>query len=150
MADDLQQLSDWLAPLVSRLQGGERRELAREVARLVRRENQRSMAAQHGPDGEAWEPRKNRSRDKRGKIRQGPMFKKLRAARHLKAVGKADAAVVQIVGRAERIARVHHFGLRDRVTPGGALYDYPARPLLGISAQQVEQIRDLIMDRLAR
>lgn len=149
MAESLQSLESWLAPLLHSLQPAERRRLAREVATQVRKGNQQTMAAQQGPDGQAWAPRKSRSRDARGKLRQGPMFRKLRAARHLKAQAFTDAAVVQFVGRAERIARVHHFGLRDRVKPGGADYHYPARPLLGINAQQVEQIADLVLGRLA-
>jgi phage virion morphogenesis protein len=149
MADDLQRLENWLSPLLHRLQPGERRKLAREVARLVRGANQKTMAAQTSPEGAAWEPRKNRSRDTRGKLRQGPLFRKLRTARYLKALAFADAAVVQFMGRAERLARVHHYGLRDYVSPGGAQYDYPARPLLGITPAQLEQIRDVMISHLA-
>lgn len=150
MADDLQSLENWLSPLLHRLQPGERRKLAREVARLVRAGNQKTMSAQTSPEGAAWVPRKNRSRDSRGKLRQGPLFRKLRAAKHLKALAFADAAVVQFVGRAERLARVHHFGLRDYVTPGGAQYDYPERPLLGITSAQMEQISDLILAHITQ
>lgn len=149
MADDLQSLENWLTPLLHRLQSGERRKLAREVARMVRAANQKTMAAQTGPEGDAWKPRKNRSRDERGKLRQGPMFRKLRTARYLKALAFSDAAVVQFMGRAERLATVHHFGLRDYVNPGGAQYDYPERPLLGITPAQIEQIRDLLLARIA-
>lgn len=45
------------------------------------------------------------------------------ASKHLKAQAFRDAAVLQFVGRAERLARIHHFGLRDFVRPGGAEYD---------------------------
>jgi len=48
------------------------------------------------------------------------------------------------VERAERIARVHQFGLSDRMMPGGPTYRYPARELIEITANQVERIRDLI------
>ena len=145
MADDLQRLEDWLVSLLHQLEPAQRRQLAREVARSLRKANQQSMAAQKSPDGEAWEPRKNRARDARGKLRQGPLFRKLRTAKHLKAQAFTDSAVVQFVGRAQRLARVHHFGLRDFVTPGGAEYDYPARPILGISEQQLKVIRDLVL-----
>lgn len=148
MADDLQRLESWLAPLLHKLEPVQCRQLAREVARNVRKTNQQSMAAQQSPDGEAWEQRKPRARDAKGKLRQGPMFRKLRNAKHLKALAFRDAAVVQFVGRAERLARVHHFGLRDFVKPGGAEYDYPARPLIGITQEQIEQISDLILTHL--
>lgn len=148
MSDDLLRLEDWLAPLIARLQPAQRRQLAREVGVSVRKANQKSMAAQKAPDGQAWAPRKNRSRDARGSLRQGPMFRRLRMARHLRAQAFTDSAVVQFIGRAERIARVHHLGLRDRVSPGGADYKYPERQLLGISHQQAEQLIDLILSRL--
>ena len=149
MADDLLRLEDWLSPLIARLQPAQRRQLAREVGISVRKANQKTMAAQKAPDGQSWEPRKIRSRDAKGRLRQGPMFRRLRMARHLRTQAFADSAVVQFIGRAERIARVHHLGLRDRVSPGGADYKYPERPLLGISPQQTEQLIDLILSRLS-
>lgn len=148
MADDLQRLESWLAPLLHKLEPAQSRQLAREVARNLRKANQQSMAAQTSPEGQAWEPRKHRARDAKGKLRQGPMFRKLRNAKSLKAQAFGSEAVVQFVGRAERIARTHHFGLRDFVSPGGAQYDYPARPLLGITQEQIEQISDLILKHL--
>lgn len=149
MADDLQQLSDWLVPLISKLQPSQRLRLASEVAKEVRKVNQANMAAQQGPDGSAWEPRKNRMRDARGRLRQGKMFPKLRTARHLKAKGFQNEAVVQFVGRAARLAAIHHRGLRDRVSPGGAEYKYPARELLGISDRTIEALRDMVLDHLS-
>ncbi|MEQ6438402.1 phage virion morphogenesis protein [Comamonas sp. w2-DMI] len=128
MADDLQRLSDWVAPLLHKLQPAERRQLARQVAVMLRRENQRSIAAQHGPLGEAWAPRKSRSRDQRGKLRAGSMFRKLRTARHLRAQTFTDATVLRFVGYAQRIAQVHHFGLQDKVSKTGAQYNSPPGP----------------------
>lgn len=147
--DDLTRLQDWLAPLLRKLSEGERRHLAREVAQRARRFTQQGMAAQQSPEGQAWEPRKNRSRDARGRLRQGPMFKKLRLSRHLKAHALTNEAVVEFVGRAARIARVHHFGLRDRVSESGAEYQYPARELLGLSDVQMDDITDLILAHLS-
>lgn len=149
MADDLQRLEDWLVPLLHKLEPAQRRQLATEVARGLRKANQQTMAAQQSPEGDAWEARKHRARDAKGKLRQGPMFRKLRNARNLKAKGFVNEAVVEFVGRTARIARVHQLGLRDYVNPGGAQYDYPARPLIGISAQQIEQIRDVMLKHLS-
>lgn len=147
--DDLTRLESWLPPLLAKLQPGEQRKLAREVARHARAANQKHMAAQQSPDGQAWEPRKHRSRDARGRLRQGPMFRKLRLARHLRLAATPSEAVVEFVGRAARIARVHHYGLRDRVTEIGAEYQYPVRELLGINDQQMDALCDLILQRLA-
>lgn len=146
---DLTRLQDWLAPLLNKLSEGERRHLAREVAKRARSMNQQRMAAQQAPDGRAWEPRKHRSRDARGRLRQGPMFKKLRLSRHLRAHALSHEAVVEFVGRAARIARVHHYGLRDRVSEGGAEYQYPARELLGVSDAQLDDLTDLILEHIS-
>lgn len=145
---DLQRLETWLAPLLARLSPSEQRVLSRQLAQRLRRSNQANMAAQQGPDGQAWEPRKHRSRDRAGKLRQGPMFRKLRTVRHLKAIGQGNEAVVAFVGRTAAIARVHHYGLRDQVAADGASYQYPARPLLGVSDAQMEQITELVLNFL--
>ena len=152
--EDLQRLEDWVAPLLARLSAPERRRLAMAVARDLRASNAASMRAQQAPDGTAWEPRKNKLRDERGRIRtrakaQG-MFVKMRAAKHLRAKATPTEAIVAFAGRAERIARVHQFGLRDKVKPGGPDYDYPARQLLGITDEQIERVRDLLLSHLAR
>ena len=138
-----------MAPLLRQLQPREQRQLARQIARDLRQENTQRMRAQAGPDGQPWEPRKALTRSARGKLRSAPLFTRLGRAKHLKASGSPQEAVVQFVGRAERIARVHHFGLRDRVKPGGPEYDYPARPLLGITDAQIERVRDLLLKHLS-
>lgn len=146
--NDLTRLENWLSPLLAKLQPAERRQLARTVATSLRTSNRQNMQAQQSADGQAWVPRKNRSRDAKGRLRQGPMFQKLRLARHLRMRSTTDEAVLQFLGRADRIARVHHYGLRDRVTEGGAQYQYPERSLLGISDGQMDELRDVILERL--
>ncbi len=151
--DEFQRLEDWAAPLLERMSAAERRGLARTIARELRRDNVANMRAQRGPDGAAWEPRKNKLRDERGRVRRKAksqaLFVKLRAAKHLRAMATATEAAAGFMGRTERIARVHHLGLRDRVKPGGPQYDYPARPLLGFTDGQMERIRELLLQHLA-
>lgn len=147
--DDLQRLESWLGPLLSRLDAAQRRTLAREVAQMLRTRNQQTMQQQRAPDGSAWTPRKNRTRDKRGRLRAGPMFSKLNKAKHLRAQVLPDGAVLQFKDRAERLARVHHFGLRDRVKAGGPEYDYPARPLISITNDMAQAIEELVLQHLA-
>lgn len=147
--ENLQHLETWLTPLLQSLQPAQRRTMTRQVAQLLRQKTQQHMQLQQDPDGAAWQPRKNRTRDQRGRLRNGPMFSKLRKAKHLKAQVFPDSAVVQFIGRAERLARVHHFGLRDRVVAGGPEYDYPARPLIGITDEMAEAIEALVIQHLA-
>lgn len=151
MADDYMQLESWLQPLLDRLTDTERRKLAMDIARELRRENAATIRAQHGPDGEAWAPRKNSMRDQRGQLRKRKaqsMFIKLAGANHLRAQVEGGDAVVGFKSRTERIARVHHFGLRDSVNPGGPQYDYPARPLLGISDDFIRRLQDRLLSHL--
>lgn len=145
------QLDAFAAGLVAALQPAERRQLAHDIARLLLRANQARIAAQKNPDGSDYEPRKpqRRLRGRKGTVRR-TMFAKLRTARHLKAQSTPEAALVGFTAEVERIARVHHHGLRDRVNRRGRLeVDYPARRLLGIGEADEAAIRDLIIERLA-
>ena len=74
--------------------------------------------------------------------------------RKLQSRVQGNEAVVQFGGGADRVAdrvaRVHHFGLRDHVKPGGPEYDYPERPLLGITDAFKDRLRDKLVDLLAK
>ena len=151
---EIDRLETWLAPLLQRLSDSERTKLAREVARDLRTINAANIRAQRAPDGQAWEPRKQHPlRGQIGQVRKAAksqaMFQKLRTAKHLKASAQGSDAVVQFMGRTERIARVHHLGLRDRVKPGGPEYDYPERPLMGFPQGYEDQLKDRILAHLA-
>ncbi|WP_046059701.1 phage virion morphogenesis protein [Paracidovorax citrulli] len=152
--DDLQRLEDWVSPLLASLSPAERRSLARTVARELRSANAATMKAQTAPDGTPWTPRRPTLREQLGKVKKkakpAAMFTKMRTASHLQAKATASEAIVQFAGRTQRIARVHHFGLRDRVQSGGPEYDYPARRLLGITDAHIERVRDILMQHLGR
>lgn len=101
------------------------------------------------PEGSADPgPVQGRLRRSRGAVRRKsqPMFVKLRA--RLKAGANGDEAYVEFRGRAARLARVHHFGLKDRVTPDGPEADYPQRELLGFSDADDEAILALLTDHM--
>jgi phage virion morphogenesis protein len=68
------------------------------------------------PDGTAFAPRKPQMRAQKGRLRR-QMFTKLRQAKWLKTEVSPDSAAVQFVGQVERIAAVHQYGLRDKVSP---------------------------------
>jgi phage virion morphogenesis protein len=153
---DIQALETWAAGLLQKLAPAQRRRLLTDIARQLRSANTQRMRAQTDPEGQAWEPRKSPGpalRSQRERLRQQararePMFAKLRRAKHLKARTQGGAAVVEFIGRAQRIARVHHFGEPDAVNPGGPRYTYPARELLGISRDDYDRIRDTLLAHL--
>lgn len=145
MADDLQALEDWVAPLLARLETKERRRLARSVARDLRRSQRERIKSQTNPDGTPYAPRKPQKwRARQGSIRRQAMFGKLSTAKWLKATTRGDSAVVGFFGNVARLARTHQYGLRDRVDRDGPTIAYPQRELLGFT----EADRRLILDSL--
>ena len=135
--------------LIAALEPAARRVMAREIARQLRQSQSRRIADQLNPDGSAFAPRKPQLRHRKKSLRAG-MFRRLRTTTYLKASGSADQAVVSFSREVERIARVHQFGLRDKVNrKTGLEVDYPERQLLGISAEDEALIRDLATEYLA-
>jgi phage virion morphogenesis protein len=151
MSDQLDDLSSWLTPLITRLQPNERSKLARTLAQQLRRSQQQRIIAQRNPDGSAFAPRKQR--DLRGKVgrikRKAKMFTKLPTARYIQARGNASEATVSFAGRITRIARVHQYGLRDRAEKNAPDVQYAQRELLGLSDTERAFIRDQLLAHLA-
>lgn len=89
-------------------------------------------------------------RGRRGGVKRkaATMFAKLRTATHLKAGATPDEAYVEFTARASRLARIHHFGLKDRVVPNGPETRYPQRELLGFSQVDDEAVLALIVENL--
>jgi phage virion morphogenesis protein len=148
--DELTQLERWATPLLAKLMPAQRRQLARSIARDLRRSQQQRMAAQVAPDGTPYTARKRRPeslRDQRGAIRRRKeaMFTKLRTARWLKTNVTDEGAEVGFFGRVARLARVHQEGGADRVAPNGPMATYPARPLLGFTAMDRAMVRDRVL-----
>ena len=146
MPAPLQAIEGWAAALMERLGPAGCRQLALQIARELRQRNMRRMRAQQGPDGAGWQARK-KSRRKNAKT--GPMMRGLAKASWLRASATPAAAVVGFAGRAERIAQIHHYGQRAPVNfPRGPNHDYPARELLGLADEDVQRLRDMVMDRV--
>lgn len=149
--DNLRALEDWAGALLTKLEPKERRQLNQRIARGLRRNQQRRIAAQKNPDGTPYAPRKSRQnlRSKRGRIKQ-KMFTKLRQVRHLKQQSDASNIALAFLGRTARLARVHQYGLRDRPGRGQDDVQYSPRELLGFTSADLEMIRDGLLDHLAR
>ena len=76
------------------------------------------------------------------------MFARLRLAAHLQAHADGHQVTVGFTGRSARIARVHHYGLRDRVNDRLQV-KYPSRQLLGITDQDEAQLADMLLQHMA-
>ncbi|MGX9275216.1 phage virion morphogenesis protein [Pantoea ananatis] len=140
--DNLHEVDAWLDALLSKLEPAERQRMLREVARDVRRIQQANMTAQRAPDGSAWEPRRVSAMTKPGRIKR-KMFVKLKTSKYLKTRATGDTAEVAFLPAVQRLARVHHFGLRDRVGRRGIMTRYAERPLLGF-----EKETDMIVNNI--
>nr|DAF40304.1 MAG TPA: virion morphogenesis protein [Caudoviricetes sp.] len=85
---------------------------------------------------------------RRDTTKPAPMFQRLRTSRFLKGRADAEGATVGFSGVAARIARVHQFGLRDKVNNSGAVATYPRRELLGLSKADRMEIARQVIDSL--
>ncbi|HAV1488121.1 TPA: phage virion morphogenesis protein [Enterobacter hormaechei subsp. steigerwaltii] len=142
--DDLQRVDDWLAALLANLEPAARNRMMRQLAQELRRSQQQDIRLQRNPDGTTFEPRRVTARSKKGRIKR-QMFAKLRTTKYLKTAATADSASVQFDGKVQRIARVHHYGLRDRVRRNGPEARYPARRLLGVNDEVETITRDTLL-----
>jgi len=147
--DDLQRVDDWLAALLANLEPAARNHMMRQLAQELRRSQQQNMRQQRNPDGTGFESRRVTARSKKGRIKR-QMFAKLRTTKYLKTAATADSASVQFDGKVQRIARVHHYGLRDRVRRNGPEAQYPARRLLGVNDVIEELTRDTLLRWIIR
>lgn len=152
MADDLRALEDWAGALLNQLQPKERRQVTQTIARELRRRQQQRIGAQRNPDGTPYAPRKPRQqlRAKAGRIKQRKMFAKLRTARYLRLQSDASSIAIGFAGRLSRIARVHQYGLRDKPGRNSPDVQYQRRELLGLSDDDLEMIRDQLLQHLVR
>jgi len=141
---ELHEVDAWLAALLSQLEPAARKKMLRDVAHDVRRIQQANITAQRSPDGTAWEPRRVSARSKKGRIRRG-MFAKLKTSKYLKVKTDADAAEVAFIPGVQKLARVHHYGLRDRVSRRGPMVKYAERPLLGVNGDVESTVREALM-----
>lgn len=141
--DELQKVDDWLTALLANLEPAARNRMMRQLAQQLRRTQQQNIRLQRNPDGIGYEPRRVTARSKKGRIKR-QMFAKLRTTKYLK-----TAASVQFDGKVQRIARVHHYGLRDRVSRKGPEVRYAERRLLGVNDEVETITRDTLLRWLA-
>lgn len=147
--NELQKVDAWLAALLANLEPAARKRMMQELAQQLRRNQQNNIRLQRNPDGSGYEPRRVTARTKKGRIKR-QMFSKLRTAKYLKTAAKADSASVEFAGQVQRIARVHHYGLRDRVSRRGPEVRYSKRQLLGFDTAAFNLMKEKLLSYLAK
>jgi phage virion morphogenesis protein len=134
-----------LAGLIAALSPQSRKAMATTIAKRLRKHHQQRIKQQVTPEGQPFTPRRSQPlRTKKGRIKR-VMFAKLRTAQYMKAKGTADDAVVEFAGQVQRMAKVHQYGLRDRPSVRAKEMQYPARPLLGLDAEDMKIVEDELL-----
>ncbi|EEH3380865.1 phage virion morphogenesis protein [Salmonella enterica] len=147
--DELLKVDAWLTALLANLEPAARKRMMRELAQQLRRNQQNNIRLQRNPDGTGYEPRRVTARTKKGRIKR-QMFVKLRTSKYLKTAATADSASVEFAGQVQRIARVHHYGLRDRASKKGQLIKYPVRKLLGVNDLVERDVKNILWEYLSK
>lgn len=143
--EGLEQLETFLQQVMDGLSPRERRQASMKIGQALRRSNLERISLNLQPDGTPMEQRAPR-KDARGRLRKakgGRMFRKLRLIREWRLDATADGVELRL-SRGEKVAAVHHFGLRGYVgrAPNGEriFTRYPERPLLGFSQADEEAV----------
>jgi len=134
-----------LAALIAELSPQSRKAMAATIAKRLRKHQQERINRQVGPDGQPYTPRRAQPlRRKKGRIKRD-MFSKLRTNKYMKALSTGNDAVVEFTGQVQRMAKVHQYGLRDRPSVRAKEMQYPARPLLGLDAEDIKIVEDELL-----
>lgn len=143
-SDQLTQFHEYAEGILTQLSPSARKQLARDIAFKLRTSNRKRITAQTQPDGSKFQPRKKAGRIKR------KMFTKLRTTRYLKVKSTPNEAIV-FINSTNRLVKVHHYGLRDRVNRKTSFQVvYPKRELLGITGNDWQVIEELVLKHLTK
>lgn len=145
---DLELLTEYLGAMLHQLSDAERRKLEMHIARKLRSSQKSRITKQKNPDGSTYVPRKNRLRDKKNKIKN-KMFNVIKSAKYMRMERTAQGIAIGFAGRVAFIARVHQFGLRDKVDRDGPTVKYDSRELLGFTDEEIKMIENDVLDYLS-
>lgn len=145
---NLELLTEHLGTMLKQLSDSERRKLEMHIARKLRASQKKRITSQKNPDGSAYIPRKERLRDKKNKIKN-KMFNVIKNAKYMRTERTAQGLAIGFAGRVAFIARVHHFGLKDKVDRDGPVVKYASRELLGFTDEEIKMIENDVLDYLS-
>ena len=150
MVNDFNALESWAKSILQSLSPAERKKLFRAMGVELRKANQKRIGSQTDPQGNEWEPRKPKKTKPQGKVAgKKKMMLGLRQAKHLKLQANANGVAIGFEGKNAKIARVHHYGLRDKPSAQARIaVQYPERQLLGLSQADRQAIEDVLLKHL--
>ncbi|MDI7699954.1 phage virion morphogenesis protein [Acinetobacter baumannii] len=146
---ELQALSDHLGHLLMQLSDAEMRKLEMSIARKLRTSQKKRITQQLNADGTRYVPRKDRLRNKKIKIKN-KMFNAIKNAKYMRIERTPVGITIGFTGRVAFIARVHQYGLKDKVDKDGPTVKYDSRELLGFTPEELKMIEDDILSHLSK
>ncbi|PPZ93755.1 phage virion morphogenesis protein [Acinetobacter ursingii] len=146
---ELEALTEHLGSMLHQLSDQERRKLEMHIARKLRASQKNRITKQQNPDGSAYVPRKYRLRDKKNKIKN-KMFNLIKNAKYMRFERTAQGIAIGFAGRVAFIARVHQYGLRDKVEKDGPTIKYDTRELLGFTAEEIDMIEIEVINFISK
>ena len=149
--NEFKRFEDRLTGLIESLSPSGRRRLSAELAKRLRQSQQRRVMAQKAPDGPPYAPRQQQSaRKKTGRVKRKIFAKLLPSGVFGITPPPAQRSNGFYGGKSPKIASVHQFGLSEETRKDGKKIDYPARPLLGFTGEDVQMIEEIILAHLER
>lgn len=133
---NLNELLEWSKQTIEMMAPARRRILIRKILHELRQSNLQRMRKNINAQGDPWEERKKHSPKK--------MMRGLAKPKRMQLTANADSGYVGFGDNL--IARVHHYGLLDKVSANGPTVKYPQRQLMGISEEDEHSIMQKLVD----
>lgn len=119
--------------------------LMTEIGIEMKRQTIKRFHESVGPDGEAWAAVKNPRKDSRGRPRNGRAKPLLDTGRLRNSISFSAGPFDVHVGSNVEYARIHQLGGQ---AGRGRSVTIPARPYLGLSEEDAQEIADLVKDHM--
>lgn len=144
---EIQQLDTHLKALLHRFEASERKEILCTVAKQIRTNQQKRIAAQQNPDGTSFIPRI--ARKAKGRMIKRKLFVKMKTARFFKVQVNQDEASIGFSGKTGAIAEIHQHGKVGTVDKkSGIKTRYHQRQLLGLTDEDKAILENEILKRV--
>ncbi len=150
---DFKALNSRIDGLLLNLAPANRKRLMRKLAQGLAQDNRKRITAQKNADGSTYAPRqtpkiRQKFQRRKGAIKRGKMFTKLKTARFLKQKASDTGLEVGFQGRTAKLATAHQTGASER--HGKKIYHFPKRELLAVNQESIRKIEREILEMLGR
>lgn len=135
-------IEEWAKNIMRGFDAAERKKRYKQMAQALRKQNQKRITKQQGPDGSSWKKRKPISRRNNQIADKGKMMKQLRKVKNFRLASSDAEAWIGWTGNNGQIAYEHHHGEKVKQV------QLPERPMLGTPKQDIDIVRALMLQWL--